>query len=1021
MWRSHTNKQHYRFFILTCTLVLSFLGFCLVAEAEEQIAIQQTNGQRSAIGNTQLTFVTDDNDNGDGIGDGALYVNGLTAEAGQGVEFILRNTMMGNESIDVSTYTYNPKVSYVRYDIQLINSTDNAVRSTERVQIPGNTSQAVNTQLSYVTGSQDVGDELVLRYVRVDGGETYRDFAIDSIVVNGRTVPMYTPCYGLVTPDLPLPTSTPAIDAEIDLIVSRFSDDYLGTTPPTTTELSDAIAEYHALSIAESGDVIVSNPISNLEELGFLRTFATHLKFNPTDSDIIEKANHVVRLGGQLVCDGEVKRPYGSGGYRYRAYARPTSLLHEHLTPQARELFEYTLFEAMDSYVHFWEPTYDEAHQIQNDAINTDTIHTVNRILLAMAMWQETPEERLQFMNGFKRYMDRFASYSVGTTNGIKPDGSGFHHWNAYNGYMRAYKVYADTLWYLRGTAFQIDQDSYLVYRDAKYTQFMQANDSGAQALSTAGRGPNSPTMEQNAGSLKRTALVGGDILGTGASDPVMAQLYNRIYGVDPDFDDSTVADFEEGFFQFNYASAGAYRKDNWLAFNKGFTSGTWGAEIYGTSNRWGRYQSYGALEILYPGDKLANGYDPLTWDWNFNPGATTIQLPWSMLHTERERVDELQEYGFVGSLAFDRASFTNRPLSHVTGASGMFAMDFEELPQPNGWGDTYSSSNHNGTFKFRKSSFYFDDMIVNLATGISNNDNSNQTVTTLYQRLDNTGDGIIANGQSITGNANQLAGAADNWILNNFGTGFYIFDGNHTINLTYAPQQTPNQNQLITDDFSSNPTGTYYIGYLNHGTSPNNQSYEYIIKLAADNAEMTTLANEIQNGAKPYIVQQQSDNAHIISYDDDNSWAYAFFEPASGMTGPIVQAINEPALLMHRFDPNTGGLLLAIAQPDLDLQDRDYTPAIDWMIDVTLNGEWTLTQPHPDVSLISSTTTDTTFQFQLGDGLPVEVELFTFVPTNVTLTTNETQDSQSGILTSIILLLMIGTFFLLRKRSGLL
>lgn len=64
----------------------------------------------------------------------------------------------------------------------------------------------------------------------------------------------------------------------------------------------------------------------------------------------------------------------------------------------------------------------------------------------------------------------------------------------------------------------------------------------------------------------------------------------------------------------------------------KGYTTDVWGSEIYRKDNRYGRYQSYGSVQIMGYPSRLASGYDENGWDWNRLPGTTTIHLPLNCL-----------------------------------------------------------------------------------------------------------------------------------------------------------------------------------------------------------------------------------------------------------------------------------------------------------------------------------------------------------------------------------------------------
>ena len=918
------------------------------------------------IGNVTLSTVFDDLDNGDGVGDGATFVDGQSKNTGQGVFYTFGGTMQTGESINISTFTYNRNSSFVNYKIELYNKTNNRVLKTSSIVThDGNVTTPINTILSYTAISADNGDVLQVRYVRTDDGNMARDFAIDNIFLT-------SPCPFIVTPDLPLIASNATIEAEIITAVTKFSDAYLGTSAPSTSQLTSAENAYAALNINVSGGSITGNTPSDFKVASFLKTFARHLKFNPNDTNIKTKANNTVWLFSSKFCSGDLA--IDNQLYSYEDFARPASLLNNFLDTNVKSLFAYTLYKHSVEFEHFWEPIFDTNYQIDNNAINTDMIFNISDVLLAYSLWQNTPEERYRYMRAYKRFIDRFFTYTSGTSEGIKVDGSGFHHWTAYNNYMYAYNTAANLLSYLNETRFQVGQENYQVFRNAFYAQYIQSNDNEVQALSTSGRNPQNRTNPLSRTSLKTIAIFGGKILGLSTADPIFAGMYNRIYGTDGDFNYTISEDNPSGFFQFNHASAGVFRKSNWVAFNKGFTNNMWGAEIYINQNRYGRYQSYGALEIIYPGDKKSgNGYDDKTWNWNYNPGTTSIRLPWEKLHGERARLDEEQQKRFAGTLNLKNKN--SELLTNNHGDYGMFAMDFQEL-ENQGFGISYGSEAHNNTFTFKKSNFYFDDIIVSLASGISNDDTSNSTITTLFQRLDNKGISPIVNGasQSSTG---EISFSGDNWILSNYKTGFYLFSENNSLKIKKEVQQTPNQNQTWSSslDISNNPTETYYTGYIDHGKNPSNKGYEYILMPNSNVAEMQSLSAAIQNGNKPYTVHQKNANAHIVEHKAKDVWGYAFFNSASNLSYGKVKGVNASCLVMTEMN-NDETLLVSVVNPDIGFDFHSFNPSIEVFRSITLKGEWSLSQSYDGVSVISSSTTETVLQFSLVDGLAKEIVL---------------------------------------------
>ena len=87
------------------------------------------SGEWAEIGDTNLSIITDDAHNGDGVGDGAIFVDGQSVVVGQGVAYTFDGTMTLSESISLNTYTYNVNVAYGRCDVELYNLTDNILLS----------------------------------------------------------------------------------------------------------------------------------------------------------------------------------------------------------------------------------------------------------------------------------------------------------------------------------------------------------------------------------------------------------------------------------------------------------------------------------------------------------------------------------------------------------------------------------------------------------------------------------------------------------------------------------------------------------------------------------------------------------------------------------------------------------------------------------------------------------------------------------------------------------------------------
>ena len=167
-------------------LLLTCLTLSIAAKAQINL-----KGNWSPIDNTLITKVTNDPDGDDGVGDGALFINGTTAEIGQGVLYSFGGTMESAKTYTIDTYIYNFGNSHSKVIVSLLNSTTNTVLATSKTVLlqtgVGKTpEQSIN--LTYTATDADTGGMLQLKYTRTDDGNTSRDFNIDNARLNGDSI-----------------------------------------------------------------------------------------------------------------------------------------------------------------------------------------------------------------------------------------------------------------------------------------------------------------------------------------------------------------------------------------------------------------------------------------------------------------------------------------------------------------------------------------------------------------------------------------------------------------------------------------------------------------------------------------------------------------------------------------------------------------------------------------------------------------------------------------------------------------
>ena len=582
---------------------------------------------------------------------------------------------------------------------------------------------------------------------------------------------------------------------------------------------------------------------------------------------------------------------------------------------------------------------------------NMDDMHLHSfQQLGAILFLTSDDNEAVRQLKGHQAYLDRFLSPSPGSEGGIKIDGTGFHHNAHYNEYMYAYRRMATVTHLLRGTGFQMSQAAYEHLRLAFLTLMNMSADApstdnktiGYFSNALSGRKPFDIDLEIYRIDLRNLAEAGGPFYGE-AADPILAQAYNRRFGSISPHEPFAIypsGTAPVGFFQYNYSPLGIYRRDSWVASIRAPNRFSWTSEIWTNSNVYGRYQAYGALDILYHGqvtsrtpknnggtdvmvgDKkkvvtVRSGYSIDGWDWSHPPGTTTIALPHNQLGSPI-REDVRSNLRFSGALASRE------------GKSGLYAARFQER-------DRYGGKKlpfHNTTFVWRKSWFLFDKQIICLGSDIANNDTVNRTVTTLFQGvLPTRATPITVNNESkeeFPYSPEGVLGGGPNWLIDAYGTGFIVQpQANNTLKIRRSNQESAHHTASgaqTTDDFAK--------AWIDHGTNPGHSTslgqdaksaagYEYTVLPATDAVAMAAAAAKHADPAtKPYTVLQRDAAAHVVKWNATGEIGYSFFSadtlPAAVQNAGLLLAVSHPCLVMARLEAN-GTASISLVDPDLD------------------------------------------------------------------------------------------------------
>ena len=601
-----------------------------------------------------------------------------------------------------------------------------------------------------------------------------------------------------------------------------------------------------------------------------------------------------------------------------------------------------------------------------------DSWHTLLEAKLIAAMMTSDPAARYAKMKALGTWVSGSLAWSPGTLGGLKPDGTSFHHGGHYPAYsVGAFAAVGDFCHYTKDTDFVIAEDARRTFKHALLTMrdYCNLTDWG---VGICGRHPfNGFIPKADIEAFASLALL-GDLTGAGlGADPELGGAYLYLGGAEPESVSalrkagvSSASAAPEGFFVLNYAALGIHRRDNWMLSLKAYNSDVWSAEIYAADNRFGRYQSYGTAQLIGSGKPVsakASGYSQEGWDWNRMPGATTIHLPFDKLDSPlKGTLMERNDSRFPG-------------VSSLEGRNGVLAFTYVEKDRPNFCAGATAT----------KSVFCFDNRIVFLGSGITNT-SSWPTETTLYQlRLDDRASEVDINEEWFdTFPLNYKFASEGQAVVTDINGNVYILPDGTGLNVVKQSQTSPS------DTKKKEGTGDFITAYIDHGVSPKDASYEYLMLIRPSGKDAGKFSKNL-----PYTVIRKDNAAHVVNDHITGITAYVCYKAYDGGASAEafvrlpkgkdakpylpVRAIDAETIVMERTAED-GSVIMSICTPDLGITQKAYTtpqPSQPLERTVVIEGNYTLGDNDGNVKVTSGVGT-TTVTATCVDGRPVEFRL---------------------------------------------
>jgi chondroitin-sulfate-ABC endolyase/exolyase len=579
--------------------------------------------------------------------------------------------------------------------------------------------------------------------------------------------------------------------------------------------------------------------------------------------------------------------------------------------------------------------------------------------LIAAMLIQDMPE-RYRTVHALVRWLDTSFVFTPGNLGGFKRDGTVFHHAGHYPAYaVGGFGGIGDFISTLPGSTFNLSLSARKNLAEALFamSRYTHLTD---WSIGMSGRHPHQGAMTSAViESVGLLALMGG-VYNTGeAIDTKLAGEYLRLETENTTLKQQlsafTAANTPAGFYVYNHAAAGVHRFGNNMVTIKGYNSDVWGSEIYTNDNRYGRYQSYGAVEIFNEGTPVSRSnsrFNEAGWDWNRLPGTTSIHLPLNLLESP------------ITSTLMARSKEDFAGASSLLGQYGIFGMKLWEE-------NLINNTNYTPNFKARKSVFTFGKRLVCIGTNITNSNANYATETTLYQQsILATTDRMAVNGTfyDAKGYSFDSQTPVAPTVLSDLSGNYYRVAAQNRVVLE-GKEQISKHNKTRAET-----NGDFLTARIDHGKQPNNAAYEYMIMLRPTPAEQRRWSDD-----PAYRIRQANSVAHIVHDTISRVTGYVAFESVQPAQGIIKQISAETLVMLLQTDESN--LVMSVCDPSLRLpvktnnSDNTLTESVEVIREIRLEGTWQVKNPLQVVT-VSYQNGETVLEIKCRFGIPVEFEM---------------------------------------------
>ncbi len=553
----------------------------------------------------------------------------------------------------------------------------------------------------------------------------------------------------------------------------------------------------------------------------------------------------------------------------------------------------------------------------EESSINIDVLNTYSHAMLMTILLENEELYRCKLLTEFASWLNQSIEYAKGLEGIFKPDGSMFHHCSHYPAYgLDGLKSLTPLIYFLAGTLAEISPRAYGIVENALEKMRWYCNLKHWPTALSARHPKTDGEHTHLTGEVFYYMALAEEASGKGKK---MGNIYLRLEGTlseslefsKPELTQRRIAELAakgcraeqtpNGHLTMNWACASFHRRGEWLAAIRGHNRYLWSHESYVANNLYGRYISYGHLQILSQGHPItlkSNGYQAEGFDWNSFSGTTAVELPFAELRSKVYNVDEFS--GYEEMLLTDEAFAGGLSL----GENGIFAMKL------------HGHAKYDESHRANLSSFFFGNTILRLASDISGKDEEHRTITTLFQSLLSEGTAsIFVNKRQIKVLEYFCEKHRNGMVLADAYRNSYFIPKKAKIEVRCSFQTTPTQNT------GKAASGYFAKALIDHGKAPKKEDYEYIIGVDTDPMDFF---EETRKWKKEpfYRVHQKNAQAHIVEHFSEKTFSYVLFgayHKKLRKENDILCSASRACLCMIAREAG-GGVRLSFCDPDLRL-----------------------------------------------------------------------------------------------------